>query len=448
MTFLEQIGEWLAADRKQQNSPAVSERLGIHLLDTIGAWIAGRFTEEGAMLARLKTSSRTSPSLLGDHPLDRIALACATIRLTEIDDIHMASCTTPSSVVVPVALYLAAAQSPPVDSRIFTSALLTGYEVMTRFGAAIDGAHLVYKGIWPTYFCAPMAAAAVAARIFNLDAAKTANALGIAFATTSGAPGGPSSPSPRWLLLGLAARAGCSAALAAAEGYAADRTLLDGNWLQRTHGIAIDTASLSAAPERTGTLNGFSLKPYCAAKQCIAAIEASRELFAQGISPDDISALQISVPPAYASMIGHHQARNGRVPRITSAAYNIALAAYEPDELPNVSRPDRTANPHISNFMGKIEVIADEELSRHYPERWPARAEATLRDGKNISSFILDSPGDPSHPFDSAKVQAKFHRYADAQMGEKAATELAATCLEASENAAAIDELCAWAMKF
>ena len=293
-----------------------------------------------------------------------------------------------------------------------------------------------------------MAAAAVAARIFNLDATKTANALGIALATTSGAPGGPSSPSPRWLLLGLAARAGCSAALAAAEGYSADRTLLDGDWLQRAHGIAIDTASLRATPQLASALTELSLKPYCAAKQCIAAIEAARELFAQGTSPDDISALRISVPPAYAAIIGHHHARNGRVPRITSAGYNIALAAHEPDELANVSRPDRTANPQISRFMGKIEVIADEELSRHYPAHWPARAEATLRDGKIISSFALDSLGDPSRPFDTAKVQAKFHRYADAQLGERAATELAAACLAAPENAAAIGKIGAWAMKF
>ncbi len=448
MTVLEQMGEWLAAYPQQQNSPALTERLGIHLLDAVGAWIAGRSTEEGAMVARLKVSPGTSPSLLSDHPLDRIALGCATIRLTEIDDIHMLSCTTPSSVVVPVALYFAAAQTSPVDSRTFAAALLAGYEVMTRFGAAIDGAHLVYKGIWPTYFSATMAAAAVAARILHLDAAKTANALGIALATTSGAPGGPSSPSPRWLLLGLAARAGCSAALAAAEGYAADYTILDSDWLQRTHGIAFDTAMLSATPQPAAALTELSLKPYCAAKQCIAAIEASRDLFALGISPDDISALRISVPSAYAAMIGHHHARNGRVPRITSAAYNIALAAYETDELPNVSRPDRTTNPQISSFMGKIEVIVDEELSRHYPAHWPARAEATLRDGKQFSSFILDSPGDPSRPFDSAKAQAKFHRYADAQLGEEAATELAAACLAAPENSPALAELCAWAMKF
>jgi 2-methylcitrate dehydratase PrpD len=95
--------------------------------------------------------------------------------------------------------------------------------------------------------------------------------------------------------------------------------------------------------------------------------------------------------------------------------------------------------------MGKIEVIADEELSQHYPARWPARAEITLLKGKRISSTVLDAPGDPSRPFDTATAQAKFHRYANAQLGEKRATELAGACLAAPENSDALAELCAWA---
>ena len=344
MTILEQMAEGLAAAPKLSSTTA---RLGIHLLDTVAAWIAGRATEEGARLAGLQSPSRSPFPLFSDHPLDCVTLACATIRLTEIDDIHMPSCTTPSSVVVPTALFFSAAQSPPAPPQSFAESLRAGYEAMTRFGQAIDGPHIVYRGLWPTYFAAPMGVAAVAARLLNLDAAKTANALGIALAAASGAPGGPSSPSPRWLLLGLAARAGCTAALAAAEGYSCDRTLLDGDWLASTHGLACDTSKLIASSEQTEAAAALSIKPYCAAKQCIAAIEASRQIFDQGISPGEIARLRVAVPPAYSAMIGHHHARNGRVPRITSAAYNIALAAYEPRELPNVARPDRTSNPKL-----------------------------------------------------------------------------------------------------
>lgn len=451
MTVLDQLAEQLTAIPPQALPASTAERLGIHLLDSVGAWIAGRATEEGAMLAGLKSESGAPLPLFSADPLDRLALACATIRLTEMDDIHMGSCTTPSSVVVPVALHFAATQrpsqpAPPARRGAFASALLAGYEVMTRFGAAIDGPHIVYRGLWPTYFAAPLGAAAAAARLLNLDPMQTADALGIALASASGAPGGPSAPSPRWLLLGLAARTGCAAALAAARGYSCDRKLLDGDWLQRTHGIAADPAPLVAPRKSDAALHALSIKPYCAAKQCIAAVEASRQLFGQGISPDEIARLLISAPPAYSAMIGHRRARDGRVARITSAPYNVALAACEPSELLDVARPDRTAIPRIAAFMERVEVVADEELSRHYPSRWPARAEATLLNGQTVSALILDAPGDPLLPFSLAGAIAKFHACADPHIGAAPAGELAAACLAAPESSEALASLCAFVL--
>ena len=444
MSVLEQIEPWLIAGNEPL-APATRQRLAIHLLDTVGAWIAGRATEEGARLARLKTTPRASPPLLTGQALDGIALACATTRLTEVDDIHMASCVTPGSVVVPTALVFATVQPRPPGRQTFAAALRAGYEAMTRFGAAIGGPRLVYQGLWPTYFTAPMGAAAVASRLLGLDAAQTADALGIALTMTSGAPGGPSPASPRWLLLGLAARAGCAAALAAAEGFASDRTLLDGDWMVRTHGIPCTTSMLTAAvgPE-ADALAGLSLKPYCAAKQCIAAIEAFRELLAQGVSPDEIAALRVSVPPAYAALIGHRHAATGRIPRITSAAYNIALAAYEPEALGNVSRPDRTSHPQLAALMERVEVVPDPELARYYPQRWPAKAEAKLVGGRTAVSVVVDAPGDPSRPLDSRGVREKFHRYADRSMGQAAAAQLADTCLAAMDSDQALAKLLDW----
>jgi 2-methylcitrate dehydratase PrpD len=445
VTILEQMDEWLAPARNEPVPAATRQRLAIHLLDTVAAWMAGRATEEGVLLARLKSAPRDSLPVLTDHALDRIALACATTRLTEVDDIHMPSCVTPSSVVVPVALVFASGQSQQPNRQTFAEALRAGYEVMTRFGAAIGGPRIVYQGIWPTYFTAPLGAAAVAARLLGLDAARTADALGIALTMTSGAPGGPSPASPRWLLLGLAARAGCVAALAAAEGFTSDRTLLNGDWMIRTHGIDCTTAMLMAAVNPAADAVAFlSLKPYCAAKQCIAAIEAFRELLAQGVSPGEIAALRIAVPPAYAGMIGHPHASKGRMARITSVAYNIALAAYEPEALGDVSRPDRTSNPQVAAFMERVEVVPDQELTRYYPQRWPARAEADLVGDRTAVSVVIDAPGDPSRALDIRGVREKFHRYADGSMDQAAADQLADACLAAMDSDQALAKLFDW----
>jgi len=440
MTVLEQMGEWVAAGGDDLLPQSVRQRLAIHLLDTVGAWIAGGATDEGKMLTNLASSPEQPLSLLGQQPLDRIVLGVATTRLTEIDDIHMPSCTTPGSVVVPTALVIAG-RIPRRDARAFAYALCAGYEVMTRFGVAVAGAALLPGGIWPTYLAAPVCAAAVAARLLGLPAEKTANALGIALTMTSGAPGRPIGASPRWLLLGLAARAGCAAALAAAEGYEGDRKLLDDDWMMRTHGINCEAGQLVAATQGDGAVGALSLKPYCAAKQTIAAIDAFRNILGQGISSDDIVALRVAVPPAYAEMIGRRNASESRIARITSAAYQLAIAAYRPDELDNIARPNLAGDSEIAAFIARVEVVPDKALEQYYPGRWPARVEAVLKNGRTETNFVLDARGDPPRSCD-LDVRAKFHRLADPVIGKPAANELADACLAASEQDDALTILC------
>jgi 2-methylcitrate dehydratase PrpD len=441
MTVLERMGEWIAATPDSPLPTGARQHLAIHLLDTLGAWIAGGATEEDEKLALLESSPSQPLNVFGRQPLDRIALGVATIRLTEIDDIHMPSCTTPSSVVVPTALVVAA-QMQPQDSQAFAHAMSVGYEVMTRFGAAISGPSVLQQGIWPTFMAAPICAAAVTARLLGLSSEKTAHALGIALTMTTGAPGRPVGASPRWLLLGMAARAGCAAALAAASGYAGDLTLLDDDWMSRTHGIPCDAGPIVAPAHSDGAIGEVSFKPYCAAKQTIAAIEAFQNLLEQGISPHDIVSLRVYVPPAYAEMIGHRNAAASRMARITSAAYQLALAAYRPAELFNAARPNFVDNPEIAAFMARVEIISDKLLAPIYPRRWPAGVEAALKTGQVKIDLVLDAKGDPLRSCD-LDIRAKFHRLADPIIGTPAADEMAEACLNATENDKALSQLCA-----
>ena len=73
MTVLEQLAERIVSQRERPLSPAVRQRLAIHVLDTVGAWIAGRASDDGAKLSSLELASKLKVSLLGNAPLDRIA---------------------------------------------------------------------------------------------------------------------------------------------------------------------------------------------------------------------------------------------------------------------------------------------------------------------------------------------------------------------------------------
>jgi 2-methylcitrate dehydratase PrpD len=343
----------------------------------------------------------------------------------------MPSCTTPGSVVVPTALTLAA-QLPTVTAASFAQALRAGYEITTRLGVAVAGPKILYRGIWPTYLAGPIGAAAVTARLLGLDAGRAADALGLALTLSAGAAGtsGHTAASARWLQLGLASRDGAAAAIAAAHGYAGDRTLLDADWLMKTHGIECDGAALAAPIAAEGAVASLSIKPFCSAKQCIAAIDAYRQLLAEGIAPDEIAAVRIAVPPAYAAMIGARRPGPNRLARISTASYQLALASYRPDLLEDIVRPDLTEDAAIAAFMSRVEVVADETLAQFYPRQWPARVELTLRDERSVMRQVLDALGDPARPLDEAAARGKFHRLADESLGHAAAAALADDCVQ------------------
>ena len=429
MTNLDRFAEAVLTPPK-----AAEAKLALHLLDTLGAWYAGTRTEDTALAVKL-AASQPGLAAVTDNVLDRVAQRVAIVRNTEIDDIHMPSCTTIGSVVVPVAVTMAAALGTH-DAKRFGQAIAAGYEAMVRLGLAISGATILYRGIWPTLFSGPVGAAATAAPLLGLDASQTADAIAMAMALTSGAAGGGNA---RFVLLGQAARSGVWAALAAAKGYRGDRSLLDGDWLQRSHGIALDPAPLIAPIEGEGAIATISYKPFCAAKQNTAAIDAFRQLLGR-VAVDTIESVRVNVPPAYAGMIGQRHTK-GRIERIINTSYQFALAAYQPDLLDDVVRPDLSQDAKIAAFMPKVEIVPDPALSAYFPAVYPARVEAKSTNGETASVLVTDALGDPARALSENELRAKFHRLADPVIGAAPAETLAKAALHAISDDAALTTL-------
>ncbi len=378
MSALRELGRRLAEWQPH------SELVGPRTFDAVGAFAAGSATAEGlavAALSRWETGA-------GAEIVKRVA----TVRMTELDDIHMPSCTTPGAVVVPTALTLAGAFG--ADPEAYRRAVEIGYEAMTRLGAAISGPRIVYRGIWPTYFCAPFAAAAVAAAILELDPAATANALGLALTRATGLTSGiAGSPLGRWLTVGDAARSGCAAAFAASDGFIAE---VEVDRVARAAGVELDLASLQA--DASPAIEQVSVKPIPAAKQSLAAVEATLALRGHA----EPRSIRIRVPDAYTEMVGAMPTTGSRLGRLSSARWNIALAILAPEELEDVERA-RAEDPELSGLAAGIEVVADPGLSRMYPDRWPAKV-----DFGNQSETVLETAGDPARGNGLAAIDTKW----------------------------------------
>ncbi|MGA7488139.1 MAG: MmgE/PrpD family protein [Xanthobacteraceae bacterium] len=440
MTALEYLAGAVASCEARPD--AVREEVELHLIDTVGAWIASARTNEGLALLRFRAALRASGPA-GDGVALDLATRCALARLSEIDDIHLASMITPSAIVIPGALTMAAV-TPTATAGDLAASILAGAEAMTRLGRAINGAAILYRGIWPTYFAAPFGIAAAAARLFKLDERGTADAL--ALALTLAAPGvghHNAATTSRWFALGHAAHNGLAAALAARRGFTSDRNLLESQFLPAVYGVTADLAALTDGLGERVALTEVSFKPWCAARQTMAATQALKEIIEAGVAPAAMDEIVVSVLPPHRKMIDHGVVAGDRASHLTSVQYCMALAALAPDLAFELAPTAPEPPASVRSLMAKIKVEADDGLLADYPRTWPARVRVATGSARHERT-VTHVPGDPARPFDGTRLREKFLRFTRPVLGEDAAGRLLVRChaaLAAGEFAPLLSEI-------
>jgi 2-methylcitrate dehydratase PrpD len=425
MSALERLAGAIAGC--EARSESVREAIEMHLVDTVGAWTASTWTAEGLALLQFRAAMRASGQA-GDDPALDLATRCALTRLSEIDDIHLASMVTPSAVIIPGALTLAQTM-PAATADDVMGAILAGIEAMTRLGRAIDGPTILYRGVWPTYFAAPFGIAAAAARLFKLDEQATANAL--ALALTLAAPGvghHNAATTARWFALGHAARNGLVAALAARQGFTSDCSLVEGQFLPAVYGVMPDLAALTDGLGERVALTEVSFKPWCAARQTMAATQALKEIIEGGIAPASMGEITVSVLPPHLKMIDHGVVVGDRASHLTSVQYCMAVAALAPEQAFDLQQAPLQLPPAVRTFMAKIKVEADDGLLADYPRSWPARVRVAAAGSAQHERMVTHVPGDPARAFDRARVHEKFLGFVAPALGPEEAERMLARC--------------------
>jgi 2-methylcitrate dehydratase PrpD len=448
MSLIGSMAEFVSGTDSATLSPDTLAHAKMHILDTVGAMLAGPRTPEGVAIGKFIESLDDQAT----HPVIGYVLtaslphavfgATAATRSTEIDDIHLGSCTTPGSVVVTTALCLACAGHFEKSADIL-SAIVVGYELLIRMGLAIDGPQVLYQGVWPTYMGTPLASAALTCKGLRLDSHTTAHALAIALSMSTGVAGRIRSPlSSRWLTLGAAAEHGVIAAFAARQGFAGDEGLLDKD-------VGPLQAIIKARDKLVGTLGGefliteTALKPYPSARQALAAIEAFKEILTgEGIDPSSIDEIIVHVPAQYAAMIDSAGPPRTRQESLLGVQYQMALAAFHPEILFDVNRellPDESA---VVGFMKKVHVRASEELEKHFPALWPAMVE--VRSGERTFSRELLRPAwDSCDALGWEEIEAKFKRVAGPIVGRVKTERIIESvhCMDSAESVKPLVEL-------
>lgn len=382
----------------------LENKLKLHLFDTLGALIVGRQLDESRRLAKA-TALLSGPS--GD-PSMRLVQLVAAARATEIDDIHLAACVTPSSVVLPVALTVARGNATVTPER-FLKACLIGDETLVRIGLAVNGPASLYRGIWPTYIGSSLASAATTAALLDLPAPQFTQALAIASAMAAGANARSDSPSAKWPMAGAAALNGVLAALSARQGFLGDVGLLGDRW-GKMFGLTLDVAPLVAPPDHPHAL-ALALKCWCGARQTMAAIAAFKRLLEEtALRPENLTAILVEVPGAYLQMIDRPGLPASRQESFANLRYQFGLAAFAPDALYDIVRQSLRGDERFTRLAGLVRIVAAADLDAHYPRYWPARVTITEASGATHRREMLHAPGDAELPLSWRDVQDKLTR--------------------------------------
>jgi 2-methylcitrate dehydratase PrpD len=413
MSTIRKLADFISEVTFDNLSIGTGENVKMHILDTVGAMLAGPNTIEGLSIGNLisKFVAQGDTPVIG-YPmkttlLSAIIAECSATRSTEMDDYHSESLVTPGSVIVPTALSLVS-RNYLRDPRDFLAAVAIGYEMLIRLGISIDGPRILYKGIWPTYIGAAFGSATVTAKALRLNSQQTASAIATALALSTGTRiSVQKGVSSRCLMLGIAAQNGVIAAFSAQEGFVGDDALLDKGFGQ-AHGISVGIDKLVNGLGQGFHIDQSGFKPFPVAGQALSAVEAFQQIMTNHrIAPESIQEVSVWVPKAFVGMIDRPKLPETHIESVLGVQYQIAVVAFVTDGLLDVKRDHLIKDDRINGLIGRIHVKPSEDLEAYSSSGFPAKVEV-VTDRERYFQEIIHPKGDPNNRFSWEELIEKF----------------------------------------
>jgi 2-methylcitrate dehydratase PrpD len=406
MDYLDTLSSFAAGLRFAALPQAVRTHTGWILADTLAAIAAGSAEPELRALAQ-RQGTRAAPGAsatligLGTHAhAEAAALVNGTSgTFLEMDEGNRFSRGHPAIHVLPAALALCEQQGADADT--FLSALVVGYEVGSRLGAASQLRSAMHPhGTWGT-----VGAAAACARVMGLDAAGMRETVNIASSLTT-------ATSKRTMLegglvrnvyAGMSNRNGLLAVELAGCGFTGERDG-PGSLFGQIISERFDTTEVLRDLGQDWHLlhNYFKLHSCCrynhGTLDALDAIEA-----AQGRLPRRIE------------VRSYHLAAelDDKAPRNTLAAkFSVPFAVAT--RLVNGSSAmasftwDAVRDPRILALAQKVELAEDPAMTQRLPMERPARVLITTTDGRQWAGEAGVNRGDDASPYTADELTAKF----------------------------------------
>jgi 2-methylcitrate dehydratase PrpD len=329
---------------------------------------------------------------------------------------HVGHAAHPSASVFPAAL--AAAESSHADGQAFLLAMLLGYEVVCRVGAAQTRATEDERGFHNPGVNGVFGSAAAVGKLLGLDADQLASAFGVAASHAGGLiefvfEGAMT----KRLHPGRAAQLGLESALFARAGFRGPGTALEGK-----HGY-LQAYSPSPRPEhlvadlgRVWLASDVTPKAYPCHSTHQAVVHAIQELKRrQPIDPGSIQRVLVRVEPRAADT--RFQERQPRT--LLGAQYSLPFACA-------MALTRDLSNPYTYDESALSDAAVLQLASRIEVEATSNDQEVELQLNGHLQVLpATDYPGSVQHPLDFDAAVDKLRRYAAPLLGEQRVAHIA-----------------------
>ncbi|RCW79266.1 MmgE/PrpD family protein [Paracoccus lutimaris] len=398
------------ADLSPHAPPERVRRRGkLHLLDTLGAALAGTCSAEFRAVRALAASGGAARLLATGQRTgarDAALINGVAAHVFELDD--SGGCDHSGAVVLPALLAALAGIETPVSGGDFLSAWLAGYEVGRRVLDA-SGGYGAHNGAgWhSTGTCGALAAAAAVARLRGYDAAMTRQAVTLATSFSSGLWAFIHDGSQaKKIHAGRAAEGGLLAADLVLAGISGPSRVFDevwGGFLKTYTGTAAPVA-LSRDLGADWMIERASLKPYAACRGAHSAIDAVQDMLAAtGRDAAQIAAIDLRLPPFLMDMCGA-----ARLETLAGAQMSLGYAlavqrVFGRVDLAQYALAARN-DPRVTACLAQIRFHPDPAME----QMGEPVVTITFSDGGCETGMVPRATGSSERPMSEAAIRAKF----------------------------------------
>lgn len=430
------LAHYAATTRYDDLPPEVVHKAKLLLLDSVGCAIGGYRTATGRIIAEtaLQEGAGKEAVLLGAaRKVNALWASGANAKLANVLDYdddcepgHPGSCVVQSA--------LAFAQRLGSTPRDLIRAIVVGYEVSCRIGAAIQPSPERFEVVWGLSPWTTFGATAAVGCLLGLGPALMTMALGVAGCNAPVSSTRKAVMSDKTVTMVketflMAGWAGALAAVLAARGYTGPDDVLDGPngfWVM----FGSDRCDFDRMVEGLGSryeISHVAIKPYPACRWIHAVLDGVCHLkAAHGLNdPSRVRRVIVGVAKDLLQLPFSRKEPRSMEEAQFSIPYCVAAVLSGEPRGPAWYAEHVLHAMRLKPIVDRVVLIRDDWAENGFPVRLAARVEIEDEGGHKLETRVENPKGSPQRPLSEGEVREKFVELVEPMAGLARAERIA-----------------------